>query len=211
MAFEFRSNLDDFRYLGFDVNRAAIGWARKAFAGDPRIRFELAEIDSPFGEKSARNAEDYRFPVEDGQADLVLAKSVFTHLLESEARHYLCEIRRALKPGRAAVVTALLFAPESRTGLGLSPAFPFGDAEGNIRWRWKARPESAIAYERDFFLRMITDAGLRLQWLCQGFFPGDAPSISGQDILLLVHASPEIAVESYSVGDRSPDVADGRP
>ncbi len=35
----------------------------------------------------------------DESAGLILAKSVFTHLLEQDVRHYLREIRRTLQPG----------------------------------------------------------------------------------------------------------------
>jgi hypothetical protein len=123
----------------------------------------------------------------DREADLVLAKSVFTHLLEPQARHYLREIRRTLRPGRTALITAFLFARGSRTDSGTSPIFSFGQDGGAIRWRWKARPESAVAYERDYFCEMILDAGLRLQWLCQGFWPGNSNHFTGQDILLVGH------------------------
>jgi SAM-dependent methyltransferase len=173
------------RYVGFDVHRGAIGWARRAFAADTRFRFEIAEVASPFSGGGNGTNLEYRFPIGDGEADLVLAKSLFTHLVEREARHYLREIRRTLRPGRAAAVTAFLFAPESRTGRGLSPQFRFADSSGRVRWKWKARPESAVAYERGLFLAMIEDAGLRLQWFCQGFWPGESARLTAQDILLL--------------------------
>ncbi len=175
------------RYTGFDVHRASIRWCKTRFGDDPRFHFELAPIASPYGSRSDRPIEEYRFPMGDGQAGFILGKSIFTHLLEEGARHYLAEIRRTLCPGRAAVVTAFLFEHESRTGRGESPMFRFGDPRGSVRWRFKERPEAAVAYERTHFLRMIEEAGLRLQWLSPGFLPGDSHRPSGQDLLILGH------------------------
>lgn len=171
------------RYVGFDVHAPAIDWARTAFGADPRLSFVLADARSPYGKGSC--AEPYRFPMADGEAGVVLAKSLFTHLRERDARHYLRETCRVLAPGRSALITAFLFARESRTGRGESPIFAFGDDGGLARWRWKARPESAMAYEREHFLEMASDAGLSPRWFCQGFFPGDGDHIAGQDLLLL--------------------------
>jgi SAM-dependent methyltransferase len=186
MAFEFKRTLSSMgRYVGFDVNRAAVEWCRAAFSTDSRFTFELANVSSPYGASNPKSA--YRFPLADEAASLILAKSVFTHLLEQDARQYLREIKRTLQPGRTAVVTAFLFARGSRTDRGDSPIFAFGDREGLVRWRWRARPESAIAYERDHLAEMITDAGLRLAWLCEGFWPGNSTHFTGQDILLVGH------------------------
>ena len=68
------------RYVGFDVHAPSIRWCRERYAGDPRLAFELAEVASAYGASSGPPASSYRFPVGDAEADLVLAKSVFTHL-----------------------------------------------------------------------------------------------------------------------------------
>ena len=172
------------RYVGFDVHAASIDWCRARYAGDARFSFALADIASAYGAASGAPATSFRFPVEDAAADLVLAKSVFTHLLAPEAAHYLAETGRALKPGSAAVVTAFLFdaaAPEMDL---VRRAFPFGDGEGLVRWRLRGRPTAAVAYERPLFERMVTAAGLRVQWMSPGYFPGSA-RVTGQDTLLL--------------------------
>ena len=184
MAFELQDLLSvEGRYVGFDVDRDAIRWCRKVFRSDARFRFEIAQMSSPDNGGVARRR--YEFPVPTRGADFILAKSVFTHLLEPTARSYLQETRRALAPGRKALVTAFLFARGSRTDRGASPIFAFGDDRGLVRWRWKARPESAVAYEREHFLGLVSEAGLRVEWLCQGFWPGDATRYTGQDILIL--------------------------
>jgi SAM-dependent methyltransferase len=174
-------------YVGFDVYPHALRWCQKHYGSDPRCRFELARVASPYGTWRGTRLERFKFPLEDGAADLVLAKSVFTHLVADEARRYLEETRRVLRPGRAALITAFLFEKGSRTAQGSSRAFPHTEATGRMRWRSRLMPESGIAYEKLYFAELVEGAGLHVQWLCPGFLPGDGDDPAGQDILLLGH------------------------
>ena len=174
------------RYVGFDVHAPSIRWCRRRYANDPRLTFALAEVVSAYGARSGPPASSYRFPVEDADCDLVLAKSVFTHLLPPDAAHYLSEVRRVLRPGRAAIVTAFLFDAESPKLALVRRAFPCEDHGGLVRWRLRDRPTAAVAYAKPFIEGMVAGAGLRLQWLSPGYFPG-ADRLEGQDTLLLGH------------------------
>jgi ubiquinone/menaquinone biosynthesis C-methylase UbiE len=183
MVEEFARRLpEDGRYVGFDVHAPSIRWCRKRWAGVARLSFELAPVASPYGSAAGAPASSYCFPAQDGSADLVLAKSVFTHLLAPDARHYLSETRRVLRPGRAAVVTAFLF-EENAPGVGT--AFPFAASDG-VRVKSRARPTAAVAWEKPRFVRMIEESGLRLQWHSQGYYPG-RERLTAQDVLLLGH------------------------
>jgi SAM-dependent methyltransferase len=182
MVEEFRRRLPaDGRYVGFDVHAPSIRWCRRRWASDPRLSFEIAPVASPYGSPRGDPVQTYRFPVEDGAADLILAKSVFTHLDEPAARHYLSETRRALRPGRPAVVTAFLFAEGAP---GVEIAFPHPVSEG-LRVKSRARPSAAVAWEKSRFVALLEEAGLRLQWHSEGFYPGREGRLMAQDVLLL--------------------------
>jgi SAM-dependent methyltransferase len=158
------------RYVGVDVHGASIRWCRKEYRTDPRFRFERASAS-------------VQLPVASGKAGFVLAKSLFTHLLEPEARCTLAEIRRALSPGRRGLLTAFLF----ERGEGEHAAasyFPFTAGSGAVRWKRKANPPSAVAIERLRFLRWIEEAGLSVERFVPGFWPG-APLPGGQDFLVV--------------------------
>lgn len=173
------------RYVGFDVHPPSIRWCQKRWSSDSRLRFELARVASPYGPQAGKPVASYRFPVEDGFAGLVLAKSVFTHLFEPDALHYLREIHRVLKPGRAAIVTAFLFeGDDANKSEAVLRAFPFGD--GRLRWRSRLRPTAAIAYAKSVFFDRVGESGLRVQWMSPGYFPG-AEQLTGQDTLLIGH------------------------
>lgn len=169
------------RYVGFDVHGPSIGWCRRHFARDQRLRFEVAKVASPYGAPSNDQPVDsYRFPVADGGADFILAKSVFTHLLDRDVRHYMREIRRTLRPERVAIITAFLFDGRTRP-----PAFPFPHRDSPMRWLRRWRVQAGVAFERSYFERLIGDAGLTLRSMIPGYWPGTTSALQGQDILVL--------------------------
>jgi len=163
----------DGAYFGLDLHAASIHWCREAFAGDPRLRFERLEP-----------AASRPWPAAADAWDLVLAKSVFTHLLEEEARAALAEIRRALAPGGRAVVTAFLFDGATFAGRPL-PWFPCPDAHAEVRWRRAARPTAAVAWARESFAALAGASGLEEERFVAGFHPGGAAPPAGQDTLVL--------------------------
>jgi ubiquinone/menaquinone biosynthesis C-methylase UbiE len=170
------------KYVGFDTHGPSIQWCCRNFAGDSRLSFHHADCS---GTQNGAVLK-YKFSVADGAADLVLAKSVFTHLLEPVARHYLLEIHRTLRRGGAAVITAFLFDDTGPGKDAVRDLFPQAEAAGAIRWRSRLRPTAAVAYSKSRFTGMVEGAGLRLQWMSNGFFPG-CDRLLGQDTLLIGH------------------------
>ncbi len=186
MAVEFQRMLGTSgTYVGFDVHGPSIRWCKKRFAADSRFHFELAELSTAWSDGPNR-AVEYRFPLNNGDADFVLVKSVFTHLLERESQHYLREIRRVLQPGGAALLTAFLLEDGGVVPQAFRPpelSFPYGGH--NVWWRVKSRPESAVAYEKTYFLGMVEAAQLKVERLIQGSWSGHGPSPNAQDIIIV--------------------------
>ncbi|HEV8119124.1 MAG TPA: class I SAM-dependent methyltransferase [Thermoanaerobaculia bacterium] len=160
------------RYVGIDNDSDAIEWCRTRFRHDERFRFEIGDVSIRLG-------------LEDGLAGFILAKSIFTHLTEAEALSCLQELRRVLSPARTALVTAFLF-DGVEGGCRAAAYFPFCNTEGSVRWRWKARRRSGIAFDRSLFESLVERAGLRVALFRPGFFPGVGVP-TGQDILFLAH------------------------
>jgi len=186
MAAEFQRMLGrSGTYVGFDVHGPSIRWCKKRFAADGRFRFALAELSTAWS--NGRNAVvEYRFPMDDAGADLVLAKSVFTHLLTRESGHYLRETRRVLRHGGAALLTAFLVEDGVVAVQRDRPAeltFPYGDHP--VWWRVKSRPEAAVAYEKAYFLGMVEAANLRVERLIPGSWSGRGLSPTLQDLIIV--------------------------
>jgi len=128
-------------YLGVDLFKPSILWCRRAFAEHAdRFRFEHFNGRSPFFNPEGDVAvTDYRLPTAAGSVDLVVCGSLFTHLFEAEARHYLAEIARVLKPGGATVLSLHVDAPAGQTYAG---------------------SEARVDVDEAYFLSMCRDAGL---------------------------------------------------
>jgi SAM-dependent methyltransferase len=182
------------RYLGFDVHEASLTWCRRHFAGDTRLSFELARVRTPYSEHFTTPASEFRFPVDTGWADFVLAKSVFTHLLELDARQYLREIRRVLAPGGRALLSAFLTpAPGQRNGDG-TPLYKFPFGGSPVWWMVDARPTAGVAYEELYFARMLREAGLETLRLMRGYWHGTGIAPNTQDLLVVTPSARPVPV-----------------
>ncbi len=128
-------------YVGVDLYRPSILWCSKVFAHvDDRFRFfhfdGHSEVYNPDG---VVKASEYAFPVDDGETDMVVCASLFTHLFEPDARHYLAEIARVLAPAGRAIIS-IHVTPEAGSSYS-------GD-------------EARIDIDKTYFEAMCAEAGL---------------------------------------------------
>jgi SAM-dependent methyltransferase len=175
---------DDARYVGLDVHAGSIDWCRRRFRGDPRFEFERVAAASPYGLADDPPAASLRLPLEDASQDLVVARSLFTHLLEEDSAHYLVEISRVLAVEGRAMITAFLFERGREV-----PFLPWPLEGGSVRVRRRSWPTAAVGYERGAFLDMVAAARLTPLETWEGFYPGSARRPSGQDVLFLGRAT----------------------
>lgn len=82
-------------YLGIDVVPQILQEAIDMAQSNSRFKFEIAK--------------DCKIPQEDGTADIVVAFSVITHLIDEEVFEYFAEAKRVLKPGGVAIFSFLDF------------------------------------------------------------------------------------------------------
>jgi SAM-dependent methyltransferase len=171
-------------YDGFDVMPEAVAWCQRHYrgAGVP-FRFQHADIhNAMYNPTGTGRATEYRFPVADSSCDLVLAISVFTHLLTDTAEHYIAEAARVLAPGGRLFSTWFLLARD-RDMAGPS-AFSFARTAGPAAIADQDLPEAAVAYESEWVIERLRAAGLevreRVLW---GTWAG-ARGTSFQDIVV---------------------------
>ena len=96
------------RYDGFDIIEDGLRHCTDRIAARfPGFQFQLVDVfNSFYNPKGTIQASQFRFPFENERFDLVFSTSVFTHLLPKDARHYVGQISRVLKPGRRSPGTA---------------------------------------------------------------------------------------------------------
>ena len=149
-------------YDGFDVMTEAIDWCARHYGGTSvPFRFVHADIHNALYNPSGTvAAAEYRFPYADESFDLVLATSVFTHLLADTASRYLAEAARVLAPGGVLFTTWFLLRPDASEGA----AFRFESFDGGpAAVDDPALPEAAVAYESGWVQERLAAGGLTLR------------------------------------------------
>lgn len=166
-------------YDGFDVVDSGIAWCQERYRDTPApFRFVHADLrNSAYNPGGALDPGSYRFPYEDAAFDLVIATSLFTHLLPEAAAHYIAEAARVLAPAGRLFATWLLF-----SGRRAAPA-AFAELDGHTRLGDPAVPESAVAYEEGWVTQRLAARGLSLDVLAHGTWSG-LEGRSFQDIVV---------------------------
>jgi ubiquinone/menaquinone biosynthesis C-methylase UbiE len=182
------------RYLGVDIIKRSIDFCNQnikaRYNNFDFVHYDVADqLHNPNG---STKTTDIRLPVPDQSVDRIIVWSVFTHLYETDIRHYLSEFRRLLKIDGLAYITVFIVDEAILDSARKTNLTPF-----NLRFEYKLSencfindpdfPLGAIAYRRNALQSMINDAGLELKrnflrgsW--SGFYkePED-----GQDAMIL--------------------------
>lgn len=189
MAIPLTDYLDGGSYEGFDVGKEMIAWCRRNISPRfPAFAFTWSPVYNqkynPFGEISAA---EFRFPYGDDEFDFALATSLFTHLVPSDAEHYIEELGRVLRPGGTALLTFFLIVPESAAEIAAGRAdFAFAhELEGALTTDPR-QPEEAVAFRLDALSAMFDRAGLELAGpVHRGSWAGAPSPPSLQDIVVV--------------------------
>jgi SAM-dependent methyltransferase len=146
------------QYHGLDVDRRMIDWCNQHLASD-HMRFSHHNYWSATYNPSGRR--NLPFAVEDEWADVILAKSVLTHLLPADTAWYLQETKRTLAPRGTAVLTAMLYTDVTDE---IATLFPHEGPGGNYRCLHRRSPESSLALHRPWLDGQMTAAGLTYEY-----------------------------------------------
>jgi SAM-dependent methyltransferase len=158
-------------YDGFDVVASGIAWCEQRYrATAAPFRFVHADLrNTAYNPAGALPADAYRFPYDDAAFDLVIATSLFTHLLPGAAEHYLAEAVRVLAPGGRLLSTWLLFSSRRPVPAGFAPLTAEDPA---VAVADPAVPEDAVAYDEGWLTARLGAAGLSLHALAHGTWSG---------------------------------------
>ncbi|HSL53707.1 MAG TPA: methyltransferase domain-containing protein [Pyrinomonadaceae bacterium] len=189
MALHLKSYLDENgSYTGVDIHGPSIRWCRQKIAHSYK-NFHFAHIDVrnlAYNPNAAQRAETYKFPFDDHAFDLILLKSVFTHMRPLEVSNYISEVARLLKSDGRCLGTFFLLNDEqaalAKKGAN-DLAFNFG--EGEWRYVHEHSPESAVAYDESFVMQLLEKYELAVMKRIYGTWSGREDGLSYQDILII--------------------------
>ena len=176
-------------YVGVDIHGPSIRWCLRNISSR-QSNFEFAHIDVrnlAFNPSAKQDAESYHFPYEDGSFDLILLKSVFTHMRPAEVDNYMGEVSRLLNnKGRCLATFFLLNEEQAKLAREGKNTLPFPHGEGVWRYRYQHSPESAVADDESYIMELLDKHGLTLKApIYYGHWSGREDGLSFQDILLL--------------------------
>ncbi len=177
------------RYVGVDIHKPSIGWCEKEIGSrHPNFTFEHIDVrNRAFNPNGANPAEAYRFPFDDQSFDIILLKSVFTHMRPVEVENYVKEISRMLRPaGRCLMTFFLLNAEQARLSSQGDQELDFNYGDGVWRYVYEQRPESAVAFAEENIRDLLKRCGLVLQEpIYYGKWSGRIDGLSYQDIIIV--------------------------
>jgi SAM-dependent methyltransferase len=143
------------RYLGIDLHRGMIVWDNEHLAPHlPQFRFEHHNVFSATFNPDPEMPRMARFPVEDEEITLVLAISVFTHLIQDQAEHYLDEIARVLRSDGVVISTWFLFDKSF---------FPMMQDFQNALYINDLDPTNAVIFDRGWLGQALARRRLRIR------------------------------------------------
>ena len=177
------------QYVGLDIHRPSIEWCRRNISSR-RSNFTFAHINvrsDAYHPSGQHDAARYTFPFEGQTFDVILLKSVFTHMRPREVENYLRETSRLLtNDGRCLASLFLLNEKQEELSRENLNQLNFNFGEEEWRYVYKNSPESAIAYQESFILDLLQSQGLTLKEpIFYGSWTGANNGLSFQDLLLI--------------------------
>jgi SAM-dependent methyltransferase len=179
------------RYEGLDVNSTTIAWLQERYKAHPNFRFiDVNVYNKAYNASGQLTASDYRFPYADSSFDLVLLKSVFTHMLPEDVHTYMRETSRVLKQGGRSVITYFFLNEESRKYIER------GQDAHQLRFEYKGDsfcrvanpdvPEAVVAHDERRIRDYYAEVGCSVLELVFGNWCGRTALLGHQDFVVAI-------------------------
>lgn len=170
-------------YEGIDCKELGIKWCQENITPVAcNFKFQHVNVKAAgYNVNGSIAPEDFRFPFDDNEFDLVVLNSVFTHMTLESVNHYLEEIHRVLKVRGRCLITWFLLGHACT-----HPMFPFAMSYKGVEYGRVANaefPEQAIAYHEVEVSHAYQRANLQRKVIEHGCWSG-IQGLSYQDIIL---------------------------
>jgi len=141
-------------YVGIDLHKGMVRWDRENL--QPRVEgFEFQHHNVYHRRLNPHAAAVVAaFPVEDHRVSLLVAWSVFTHLIQDQCEYYLREAARVLRPTGVMNSTWFLFDKS---------AFPMMQDFQNVLFINDVDPTNATIFDRKWLVQLTSALGLTIR------------------------------------------------
>jgi SAM-dependent methyltransferase len=149
--------LDDGNYIGMDIEKKSLESCQKnPLFINKQFRFDHLDIqNTEYNPDGEYKADQYVFPYDKSEFDIVFLVSVFTHMLTDDVMNYITEISRILKPNGICMITSFLM-DHGKTTTNLS--FPYNTK--NHYYYNQKMPEVAVGYLSEFYSTQFASHGM---------------------------------------------------
>lgn len=174
-------------YDGFDIVKSGIDWCiRNISKNHPNFHFLYTGLYNQLYNTSDKDdASNFNFPYENAKFDFVFLTSVFTHMMPAEVEHYINEIGRVMKPGATCLISFFIVNCESEDLMIKKPThmnFPIN--KGFYRLHSAQVDTANVAYDEEWLLEKMGNAGLKMETIKYGQWCGRASYFDYQDLLI---------------------------
>ena len=185
-------------YVGIDLHAGMIRWCQ-ANLRSPQFRFEHHDVFNP-GFNPGDKPQRADLPAEDSSCDLVIAHSVFTHILEDSALHYLTECARILRSGGILASTWFLF---DKREFAMMQSFQ------NALYINVDDPTNAVIFDREWLTSACLAVGFEAETI-------EVPALRGYHWMIrlrrVANPSPfDLTVDAAPLGSMPPPAPSGDP
>ena len=174
-------------YDGFDIVKSGIDWCNRHIAQKhPNFHFLYTGLyNQLYNTSDKADASNFSFPYPDEKFDFVFLTSVFTHMMPAEVETYLQEISRVMKPGAKCLISFFIINCESEDLMIKQPThmnFPIN--KGFYRLHSSRVDTANVAYDEEWLLEKLEDAGLKMDDIKYGEWCGRTNYFDYQDLLI---------------------------
>lgn len=142
-------------YVGIDLHRGMIRWCNENLASRlPNYTFVHHDVFNAGLNPDPSLPGVARFPVADDSVTLLVAWSVFTHLVQSQAEYYLDEVARVLSPEGVVIATFFLFD---------KAYFPMMQDFQHALYINETDLTNAVVFDRQWLVDGLDSRGLRIR------------------------------------------------
>ena len=175
--------------IGTDIHKPCISWAQKNISSKHQsFKFIHADIyNYAYWTKGKNDAESWLSNyIDNKNFDIIVARSLFTHMLPDELDIYFKYISKSLKNSGKVVATFFLL-NDKQKNIKINNSIHFIRKNESLFYSIKNKlaPTAAVAYDEDYIIETMGKYSLIVEKIYYGTWSGREDCYLGQDLIVM--------------------------